>query len=166
MEKDTLFKSKVKHTGTFNFKELYRILFEWLIDENYDVNEKTYKEVIGAGGAKEIEIEWDATRKVSDYFKFNMIIKWHIIGMTSVDVEIDGVKDKMNKGQFEIEAKIILLKDYENKWENRPIWKFLRTMYDRYLIRERIDKYEGKLIGEMEQFLGQCKSYLALTGKR
>ena len=71
-EKDELFTTKVKHTGIFNFKELYRILFEWLIDKDYDVNEKTYKEVVGGSGAKEIEIEWDAERKVTDYFKFNL----------------------------------------------------------------------------------------------
>ena len=31
--------------------------------------------------------------------------------MTSVEVEIDGVKQKMNKGQFELEIKSILLKE-------------------------------------------------------
>lgn len=165
-EKDSLVKTKVKHTGIFNFKETYRILFEWLMDENYDVNEKSYKEVIGAGGAKEIEIEWEALKKVSDYFRFQIIAKWHIIGMTSVEVEIDGIKDKMNKGQFELEVKSILIKDYESRWENRPAIKFLRTLYDRYLIRERVEQYETKLIVEMEDFVAQCKSFLALTGKR
>ena len=63
-EKDNLIGTKVKHNGMFDFKETYRILFEWLVNHDYDVNEKTYKEVIGSGGAKEIEIEWDATRKV------------------------------------------------------------------------------------------------------
>ena len=165
-EKDPLFKTKVKHTGFFDFRETYRILYEWLVDQGYDVNEKNYKEAIGAGGAKEIEVDWEATRKVSDYFRFIIKAYWHVMGMSSVDVEIDGVKQKMNKGQFEIEVKSILEKDYENKWENAPFWKFLRTLYDKYLIKERTEQYEGKLIGEMEEFVAQCKSFLALTGKR
>lgn len=166
VEKDQLFKSKVKHTGLFDFKEIYRVLYEWLLDENYDVNEKSYKEVIGAGGAKEIEIDWEATRKVSDYFRFNLAIKWHILGMTSVEVDIDGVKQKMNKGQFELEVKSVLEKDYEDRWANRPFFKFLRTMYDKYLIKERTEQYEGKLITEMDELVNQAKSFLALTGKK
>jgi hypothetical protein len=165
-EKDELFTTKVKHTGIFNFKELYRILFEWLIDKGYDVNEKTYKEVVGGSGAKEIEIEWDAERKVTDYFKFNLKVEWHIIGMTSVEVEIDGSKEKMNKGQLEIKFKSVLLKDYRESWTSNPFIKFLRTFYDKYLIKERLEQYEGKLIGDMEEMIAECKSFLALTGKR
>jgi hypothetical protein len=121
---------------------------------------------MGAGGAKEIEIDWDALKKVSDYFRFLLEIKWHLLGMTSVEVEIDGVKQKMNKGQFEIEIKSVLLKDYESRWENKPFQKFLRGLYDKYIIRERVEAYEGKLIAEMDEFVAQCKSFLALTGHR
>jgi hypothetical protein len=165
VERDVLVKSKVKHVGIFDFKETYRILYEWLIDQGYDMNEKSYKEVVQPGNAKEIEIEWEALRKVSDYFRFFLEIRFHTLGMTSIEVEIDGVKQKMNKGQFELEAKCTLLKDYEDRWANRPIWKFLRTLYDKYLIKERTEQFEGKLISEMDEFLGQCKSFLALTGK-
>jgi len=166
VEQDILFKSKIKHKGVFDFSETYRILYEWLIEQGYDVNEKSYKENIGAGGAKEIEIEWEATRKVSDYFKNMLKIKWHPLGMTKVEAEIDGVKQKMDKGSFEIEATAILLKDYESRWENKSFFKFLRTLYDKYLIRERVEQYEGKLIGELDQFVAQTKSFLALTGVR
>lgn len=165
-EKDNILGTKVKHAGVFDFKETYRVMYEWLADQGYDINEKNYKENIGAGGAKEIEIEWEALRKVSDYFRFIIKAKWHIIGMTSVEVDIDGVKQKMNKGQFELEIKCILEKDYESTWEKKPFLKFLRTLYDKYLIKERTDQYEGKLIGEMEDFAAQCKSFLALTGRK
>ena len=165
-EKDIILKSKIKHNGLFDFKETYRILYEWLLDQNYDVNEKSYKEVIGAGGAKELEIEWEAMRKVTDYFRFWLKIRWHIIGMTSVEVEIDGTKQKINKGQFELEVTCLLEKDYEDRWANKPIWKFLRTFYDRYLIKERTEQFEGKIITEMDEFVSQCKSFLALSGRR
>lgn len=124
MEKDSLIKSKVRHVGVFNFKDLYTVLYEWLVDESYDMNEKAYKETIGPGGGKDIEIEWDAVKKVSDYFKFNINVKWKVIGMTSVEVEIDGVKQKMNKGDLTLEIKTTLLKDYESRWESKPFWPF------------------------------------------
>ncbi|MDP1728770.1 MAG: hypothetical protein Q8L27_01035 [archaeon] len=164
VEKDTLIKTKIKHNGIFDFKETYRILFEWLIDKGYDLNEKGYKEVLQAGGAKEIEVDWDAVKKVSDYFKNQITIKFHPMGMTSVEVEVDGVKQKMNKGAMDIEIACTLLKDYEERWSNGPFVKFLRALYDKYLIRERVEQYEGKLIAEMNEFVAQAKAFLAMTG--
>jgi len=166
VERDVLFGTKIKHNGLYDFKETYRILFEWLMDHGYDVVEKSYKEVVQGGGAKEIEVEWDALKKVSDYFRFLMSVKFHPMAMTSVEVEIDGQKKKMNKGAMDVEVKIVLLKDYEERWSGRPIWKFLRTLYDRYLIRERVEQYEGKLIQEMNEFVAQTKAFLAMTGTR
>jgi hypothetical protein len=166
VERDVLISTKVRHVGLFDFKETYRILFEWFIDQGFDFNEKSYKEVAGAGGAKELEIEWECVRKVSDYFKFYIKTVWKIIGMTSVEVEVDGVKQKMNKGDLTITFSSVLLKDYEEKWSKTPFLNFLRTLYDRYLIKERITAYEMKLITEMEQLVAQAKSFLALTGRR
>jgi len=165
-EKDRLFKTKLKHKGIFDFKDTYSMVYDWLTNEGYDINEKIYKENIGAGGAKEIEIEWVALRKVSDYFRFIIKIKFHIIGMTDVEVEIDGKKEKMNKGQFEFTIQGVLEKDWESRWENNPFFKFLRTMYDRYLIPSRIESYEGKLIGEVDEIVAQIKAFLNLQGKK
>ena len=165
-ERDILFRTKVKHKGIFDFSETYRILHEWLIDQGYDVEETKYKEVVGSGGARELEIEWAAYRKVSDYFKFELKTRIVVYGMTSVDVEIDGVKQRMNKGQFELEVKSTLIKDYEMRWEGVPFFKFLRGVYDRYVIKDRSLQYEDKLITEMDEFVSQAKSFLALTGKK
>jgi len=165
-ERDKLFGTKLKHKGIFDFKETYRILFEWLVDEGYDVNEKGYKEVVGAGGAKELEIKWIALKKISDYFRFMIEIDFHPLGMTDVEVEIDGVKQKMQKGLFEVKAQGILLKDYEERWTGNAFFKFLRSIYDKFIIPNRINEYEGKLIGEVDEFVAQAKSFLNLTGKR
>ena len=166
VEEDRLFKTKVKHKGVFDFKETYRVLYEWLVDQGYNLNEKSYKENLGPGGSREIEIEWNAFRNISDYFRFLFKIKWHIMGMTEMEAVIEGEKQKVNKGQFEIEISTILVKDYESRWENRPFFKFLRTMYDRYLIPSRIEQYEGKLLGEMDEFVTQLKSFLSLVGRK
>jgi len=85
--------------------------------------------------------------------------------MTDVEVEKDGVKIKMNKGQVELGIKGYLERDYEKRWEGRAFRKFLRGLYDRYVIKHRIDQYEGKLFGEFDEFSGQMKSFLTLEGQ-
>ncbi len=164
VEKDIVFKGKIKHKGIFDFKELYRFCFTWLVDKEYWVVEKSYSEKVNPNG-KEVEIEWDAKRKISDYFRFNLKVNWRILGMKDVEVEKDGTKLTLNKGQPEISVSAVLEKDYEHRWEGSAFLKFLRGLYDRYIIRGRIEKYEEKIYSEADEFLAQVKAFLALEGK-
>jgi len=165
VEKDIVFKGKVKHKGIFDFKELYRFCFTWLVDKDYWVVEKSYSEKVNPNG-KEVEIEWDAKRKISDYFRFNLKVNWRILGMKDVEVEKEGAKITLNKGQPEISVSAVLEKDYEHRWESNAFLKFLRGIYDRYIIRGRIENYEDKIYSEADEFLAQVKAFLALEGKR
>ena len=123
VEKDKVFGGKVKHKGIFDFKELYRFCYTWLVDKEYKVIEKEYTEKIGAEG-KEVVIEWHADRKISDYFRYFFKIKWRILRMKDADVEINGTKVTLNKGEPEIKMESILEKDYEHRWEHSGFLKF------------------------------------------
>jgi hypothetical protein len=164
-EKDQVFKGKIKQSGIFSFKDFYNFAYDWLRDENYDVYEKKYSEKV-KGESKDIEIEWNAERDISDYFKFSIQLSWLITGLKSVEVQKDGKKEKMDSGAMEIKFKAILIKDYEDRWENQPFWKFLRGMYERYIIRARITDYEIKILSELEEYIAQLKAFLALEGQR
>jgi hypothetical protein len=164
-EKDRVYQGKMKYTGIWGFKETYRFVYDWFIDNDYDLIEKSYIERIKPDG-KEVEIKWEAERKVSDYFKFQIKADWKITGLTEVEVQKEGVKVKMNKGTVEIRFTGTLIKDYESRWEDAPFLKFLRGVYDRYIIRARIEQYETKLFGEVDEVVSEAKSYLAVEGKK
>lgn len=164
VEKDRVFDGKIKHRGIFDFKEMYRFAYVWLVDKEYLVVEKEYTEKIGSTG-KEVYMDWEARRKISDYFRFVFKIQWRILNMKDADVEIDGAKVTLNKGDSEFKITAILEKDYEHRWENSGFLKFLRGMYDRYIVRGRIDKYEEDVFKEGDEFLAQIKAFLALEGK-
>ena len=164
-EKDTIFKGKVKQAGLFDFKELYSFAYDWLNSAGYNVKESSYGEKV-AGDAKDIDVNWEAKRKISDYFKFVIKMDWKILGMKKVKVKKEDKEISMNSGLIEITFKAILVKDYESKWEDHPLWKFLRGIYDRYIIKSRIDDYEGKLSEETDELIAQCKSFLAIEAKR
>jgi hypothetical protein len=164
-EKNKIFETKIRQVATFSFKDIYRFTYEWLLEENYLVIEKKYSEKITPIG-KEVEIEWEAKKKISDYFRFNMKFAWHIIGMNSIEVEQDGKKIKINKGDFELKISGLLEKDYEGRWEANAFNKFLRDVYDKYVIPGRIDQYEQKLFDEANEVSSQIKSFLAVEQMR
>lgn len=164
-EKDQIFSGKTKYTGIWDFKETYRFVYDWFIDKGYKIKEKGYSEKIKPDG-KEIEIKWEAKRKISDYFRFVIKADWLILKMVEVEVEKEGKKIKMNKGYIELKFTAILEKDYEHRWENNAFIKFLRGVYDRYIIRGRIDKYEDEILDEVDEVIAQSKSFLTIEGRQ
>ena len=73
---------------------------------------------------------------------------------------------KSNKGGVEIKIKGDLIRDYQGKFEINAFQKFLRSIYEKWVIPSRIEEYEGKLAGDCDEFLAQAKAYLDLEGKK
>ncbi|MFC1685507.1 hypothetical protein ACFLZZ_00615 [Nanoarchaeota archaeon] len=164
-EKDKIFEEKLVHDGIFDLKNTYNFLYTLLTDDEFSMEENSYKEK-NAGTSKEIEIAWTAKKKISDYFRFLVKISWRVLGMQTVEVTKDGQKVKMNKGLLEIKIAGFLERDYENKWESSALYKFLRGVYDQFVVAKTIKGYEGKLGEEMSAAINQLKSFLVLEAKR
>ena len=95
VEKETIIREQFKYTGLGNFKNCYKYAYDWLLGEQYTVIEEKYIEKV-SGNEKEIEVQWKADRKLTDYFRIALGIRWHILAMTDVEVEMNGKKKKMN----------------------------------------------------------------------
>jgi len=163
--KSKVFEQKLKHNGFFNFADFYGFCFDWLKDEGYSLSEKEYTEKVSSNG-KEVIIKWEASKTVSDYFKNLIQVKIHILGLNDAEVEVEGKKEATNKGDLKIEISADLERDYEDKWEDNPFYKWLRGVYDKYIVRTTIDEYEDRLKDVVVEYSEQIKSYLRLEGKR
>jgi len=165
-EKDTIYSSKMKFDGIFSFKDFYKFCYDWLTEElSMELKEKKYSEKI-SGNSKNIDIEWDCIKKFTDYFKFDANIKFKIIGLTNVEVNQDGRKINTNKGSVEISIKGILVRDYEGKFETTASLKFMRAIYEKWVITSRVEEFEDKVSSACEDFLSQAKAYLDLEAKK
>jgi len=164
-DKDLILKEKVAHSGLFDFAGFYSFAHSWFREENYGVNEEKYSEKI-KGNSKDIVIEWKATKNLSDYFKIEQNITFEIRKLTDVEVEIDGEKKKMNRGEVEVTIKGVLVRDPDSKWESTPWLRFLRDVYNKYIIPSRVESMELKVKGDVQTFKDELKAYLDLTGKR
>ncbi len=164
-EKDMVIKEKVESSGLFNFSSFYSFAHTWFRDENYGVMEERYIEKV-SGSSRDLLIEWVATKFLSDYFKIEQKIKFEVKGLTEVEVEIDGQRKKMNKGSVMVEVKGTLVMDHLSKWDINPTYKFMRSIYNKYIIPTRIDNMQDKVRGDVRDFKEQLKAFLELSGKR
>lgn len=164
-EKEILFSSKVKHAGVFSFAAFYKFCYDWLVEETGLLLQETrYTEKI-KGDVKEIDVEWEGFKKLTDYFKFEMKVKFKVLGLKEVQIKKGDATIKTNEGQVEVAVKSTLVRDWQGNFEKTSFQKFLREIYDKWVIPSRIDQLEGKIIGDSDEFLGEAKAWLALEGK-
>jgi hypothetical protein len=163
-EKKEVFKQKIKTKGYWNYADVYNFCFNWLKDEGYSVSESEYVEKISSFG-KEIMLNWEASKKVTDYFQQKIIVSWHILGMKDAEVEQDGKKVSTNKGEIAITIKANLIRDYEERWEDKPFNKFMRGIYEKYIIRTTVEEYEGDLEDKGNEYVKEIKAFLNLSGR-
>jgi len=166
VEKEKIFSSNISSKGIFSFQDSYKFCYDWLTEETgVDVLESKYAETL-KGNVKDIDIEWEGTKKVTDYFKFEIKVVFKIIDLAEVEVEQGGAKIKTNKGKIKITVAGTLIRDYDGKFEKDAFRKFLRSIYEKWVIKSRIDQFEDKLFEDCDEFLSQTKAYLTLEGKR
>ncbi|MCK5043692.1 hypothetical protein KAR52_01660 [Candidatus Pacearchaeota archaeon] len=165
-EKDTIFSSKIKYGGIFSFADFYRFCYDWLTEETgLSISESKYEEKLD-GESKSIGVVWLGSRTITDYFKFEVKVTFKVIGLTKVELTKDGAKIKTNKGGIEVGIKGILIRDHRGKFEATAFNKFLRGIYEKWVITSRIDEMEDKIVGDCDEFLSQAKAYLDLEGKK
>lgn len=165
-EEDTVFSNRIKYEGIFSFSNFYKFCRDYLAEElGFDISENVYSEKL-VGDKKDIKIEWRGERKLNDFFKYKIKIYFEIIGLSNVEIEQDGKRKKTNKGIIEFKVKGVLVHDYKGQYETKPMMRFLRGVYEKWVIPSRVERIEEDLISACDDFLGQAKAYLDLEGKK
>ena len=166
-EKEEIFSSAITYKGNFNFREFYQFAFDWVTEQigMANLSEGLYSEKIN-GDSKDIDIEWTGSIKLTDYFKFQIKAKYKIIALKKAEIVQDGVKISTNNGQVKLTVKGTLIRDYEGKFETGPKNKFLRSIYEKWVIPSRINQMEDKIAGDCDEFLSQAKAFLDLEGRK
>lgn len=145
----------LRYNGSFNLDKLYKQAKNWFNKFNYFFSEKLHKEKTKSEG-NEIEIDFIGERKINDYIKFIIEVKFFI-------TEVRKLSKDTHIGNFKanIAARIDL--DYDNKFQFNPFKKFLFFVYTNLIIKNKIEGvYEDKLYSEVLNFEDLVKEHLGL----
>jgi hypothetical protein len=165
-EEEIVFTSKVKYNGIFSVKDFYLFCHNWLTEEiGLDITEDKYAEKL-SGDTKSIDVKWSGKKEITDYFRFDIKVDFIFLGLKKVEITKNGTKFETNSGSVEVKVKGILTRDYKGKFETTPFNKFLRSIYEKWVITSRIEEFQNRIAEDSDEFLTQAKSFLDLEGKK
>lgn len=145
----------ISYEGVFDFKEILQVIKEFLSRGNYDLDEKLYDTKV-KGDFKNTIIIWAADRKVDDYNK--CVVK---IGINLSDYKeghVDGVK--VVDGKLKIGFNADVERDYDEKWKKSPTKKFIRAVYEKYIVEGKQSKIDSNLKTFVENLRKEIKQHL------
>lgn len=154
---------KLDWKGVFDLNDLYKKTKLWLNYNGYGNEKKSFREALYVekikGDEKEIQVEWHAEKNISDYFSCYLTITFLILGLKKVEVVQDGKKLKMNDAEIEIRLSADLVKNREGRWPKNSL---IKKIYERFIIKERIEQYTVDLYQKVYSLHDEIKGYLNL----
>ena len=151
----------ISYSGLFDIKEFYKAIDEWFKAKGYDKIVIKHKEYSTETG-KNIEILMAPHKNVTDYIR-NLIKVWiGINNLKEVEVKKGKTRIKVNKGDVIVVLDGYLELDYEHRWEQKPMFFFLRVLIDKFINKSEIDKYGQELLKEINEFHDEIRAFLGL----
>lgn len=154
---------KIKAATVIDFDDFYKKMWKWFNTNSYSPKETEYREIDSGGGAKHLEIRWESNKGIDSYVSFVVTVDFLILGFKDVEVDRNGIKSTLQKATYEMRFSSYLEMGKDEKFSG-PVMSVIRNIYDRYIIRGRMEAYKKLLKEESDDFIGEVKSFFALHG--
>jgi hypothetical protein len=149
------------YEGLFNVNDFYLTLDKWLREKGYDKFEKRNSEQVYKDG-RQIEMEMEPWKKITDYARITINMTLWMTNLKEVMVKKDKYNVKMTQGKITLRMIAYLDTDYENMWEGKPYYFFIRSVIDKWVYRVDVRKYESACADDAFHLYNTLKSFLNL----
>ena len=169
-ERDILVaKFEIEYEETFHFKNLYKLIYEWLGVEGYRAAdggepEYLYFERVNMNGTKEYHIWWRAVKVPKDntYYRYFLKIDYQVLNMKSAEVMHQGQKLKTDKGDLIMRVDAWLQLDYKNKWKDHFLLKIIDPWFRKRIYKNKIELLKVDFYKAAYRLNNTIKQYLRL----
>lgn len=152
---------RLEYTGIFSVAELYRLIDEWFLDKGYYRMEPKHVESAKPEG-KFVDLELTPSKELTDYAKSKLMIRIQLDNIKDVVVEGPDGKQKFNQGTVHIVFSGILETDYQGKWEQKPVFLFIRHVYDKFIYQSLTGGFQGTIHADVTDLKNRIYGFLNL----
>jgi len=149
------------YTGLFDLDALLKEIDKVSAEKGYTKNEKRRVEVAKPEG-KEFSIELRPAKKKSDYFILMLKIRMTITEMKDVEVVRNKRTYRLQQGKIHVLLDAWTTTWYEFRWEQKPVFYFLRNLFDRFVYQFHTDAHLGEASDDCHYVYNQIKAHLNL----
>ena len=140
--------------GNLDMRDLYGLIKNFLDNIRYSIILEKEHFV----SENEIKIKIDAKKAINDYIKF--VLKITITGSRLKKVKL---KEKETyEGQFTVRLRAEIEKDYEDTYEEKPMLKFFRELFD-YLVKvSDFNRFNKMIKTDLFSLRDEIKAYFEI----
>ncbi|MFH1210814.1 MAG: hypothetical protein V1645_02755 [archaeon] len=153
-----IFANRVIQEGPFDINLIYKNLKEWFDSHKYGYHELENTTSFKPKGA-EIKLKMRGEKEVTEYYKFSITVAFLIL--ETEKIKIDG--KVLDNGKLEARVEVFMEMDYKKKFEKSKFAKFIRFVYNNYIIKQQISsEYGGKAYGDGMSLFDTIKDTIGL----
>lgn len=152
---------ELHYKGLFDLNKLLARIDKYSADKGYAKSEKRRDEKVTPTG-KEFSIELRHTKAKTQYFVLMIKMRIHITDLKEVEVEKDKQKEILNEGKIDIIFDGWTTTDLEGRWEQKPIYYFFVSLWERVGHKIKMDKFYGEIVADIHHIHDNIEAYLEL----
>ncbi len=149
---------KISYEGPFDVIEFYKKVEDWISAKGKEKEIKKKVEYVEPSGKK---IEWfiEIWEDVNEYTRPLVRMRALFTDVKEVKIKTGKSKKRLNKGNALIIIDGILETDLQGKWQQKPIFYFLRTLVDHFIYKFYMNKIEDKLAADCSDLRGALEDF-------
>ena len=150
---------KIDYSGPVKVTDLLNMIEGFVWENGFDVRkDKDFEQNTQNG--KFIEWQISPWKWITDYVRY--IIKVRVLGydIVKTDAVADGKKSKVDAGRIIIVIDGFVEYDLQNRWEENPIFHFLRSLYDNFIFKVYTERFEQVLVHDVNRLHEQIEKLL------
>jgi len=162
---------KLDYSGLIDVKELFKLINAWFREREFHKKEdKNHEQNLPEGKFIEYEISPWKKQGSDEYNKFIIKIRALFSNLKKVEIMKDEKKVEVYQGKVGIIFDGFLEHDSLHRWDDRPLFVFFRTIYDKFIYRTYTERFEQRLVhdvhalyDEIEKFLNTYRYYKVIS---
>ena len=130
----------LQYKGILDMQDVYETIADFFRQKKFKFYERQQRLRRPGPFGAEILHQFEAVRKVEEYYQWIVKINIETFDMHDVDVVLkDGTKKKMTKGRIWVQLSGVVEMDYEKIFEKNAFLAHIKGFYNKYIIKKKIE---------------------------
>ncbi len=146
------------YSGMFDINEFFKELDEWTDENGFEREIKKKLEHVETDG-KKMEYIFELWKHVADYARATVRIKALFKDVVEFDLKRGEHTKEMQKGHVLIIIDGFVESDIEARWQQKPWYVFVRTLYDKIVWKFWLGRYDGEVASSSHGLYNKLFAY-------